>query len=95
MVRLTVRGLVQGVGFRWSLCREAEALGLQGWVRNRSDGSVEALARGEAEAVGGLIAWAGEGPPAARVTALEVAEVREAAWREHHPTEGFEQRPTL
>lgn len=90
-VRLRVRGLVQGVGFRWSLCREAQALGLSGWVRNRADGSVEALAWGAAEAVAGLLAWAAQGPPAARVSGLEVLE----AVPEADPTEGFEQRPSL
>ncbi len=90
-VRLRVRGLVQGVGFRWSLCREAQSLGLSGWVRNRSDGSVEALAWGEAEAVAGLLAWAAQGPPTARVSRVEVLE----AAPEFDPTEGFEQRPSL
>lgn len=90
-VRLRVRGLVQGVGFRWSLCREAQGLGLRGWVRNRSDGSVEALAWGEAEAVAELLAWAAQGPPAARVSGVEILE----AAPEADPTEGFEQRPSL
>ena len=90
-VRLRVRGLVQGVGFRWSLCREAQGLGLRGWVRNRSDGSVEALAWGEAEAVTGLLVWAAQGPPAARVSGVEILE----AAPEADPTEGFEQRPSL
>ncbi len=90
-VRLRVRGLVQGVGFRWSLCREAQSLGLSGWVRNRSDGSVEALAWGEAEAVARLLAWVAQGPPAARVSRVEVLE----AAPEVDPTEGFEQRPSL
>lgn len=90
-VRLRVRGLVQGVGFRWSLCREAQGLRLRGWVRNRSDGSVEALAWGAAEAVARLLAWAAQGPPAARVSRVEVLE----AAPEVDPTEGFEQRPSL
>ena len=65
--RLIIQGRVQGVGFRWSLHARATELGLAGWVRNRRDGSVEALVRGSAEAVGILTAWAWQGPPSARV----------------------------
>lgn len=64
---LRIRGLVQGVGYRNALHLEATRLGLSGWVRNRSDGSVEALVAGPAPALDGLIAWARRGPPAARV----------------------------
>lgn len=64
---LRIRGLVQGVGYRNALLREATRLGLSGWVRNRSDGSVEALVAGPAPALDELIAWARRGPPAARV----------------------------
>jgi len=79
------------VGFRWSLCREAEALGLNGWVRNRSDGSVEALAWGEPAAVGRLVAWSHEGPPSAQVSRVEVTEGAPDGASQI----GFEQRPTL
>lgn len=73
---LRITGLVQGVGFRWFFGREATALGLQGWVRNRHDGSVEALVWGPPEQVARLIHWAGYGPPAARVShvAVEVSD---------------------
>ena len=65
--RLSIHGRVQGVGFRWQLTHEAEKLGLSGWVRNRSDGSVEALISGPPEAVEALTAWAHRGPPQAHV----------------------------
>lgn len=65
--QITVMGRVQGVGYRDALCRQAERLGVSGWVRNRSDGSVEAVLQGSADAVDALIAWARKGPPAASV----------------------------
>jgi acylphosphatase len=65
--RLLIHGRVQGVGFRWALMAEARKRGLDGWVRNRSDGSVESLVSGPAEAVDALTAWAHRGPPHARV----------------------------
>lgn len=73
--RLRIAGLVQGVGYRATLAREAHKLDLRGWVRNRFDGSVEALVMGEPESVGRLIDWARAGPVAARVDAVEVSEV--------------------
>ena len=63
-------GRVQGVGFRTSLEREATRLGLAGWVRNRSDGSVQALLQGGLEQVDEVVAWARSGPPGARVKEL-------------------------
>ena len=69
--RVVVRGRVQGVAFRWSTRAEAERLGVAGWVRNRPDGSVEAVFEGPADAVARAEAFCGTGPPAARVDAVE------------------------
>lgn len=88
-ITLTIRGLVQGVGFRRSLCDEARALGLDGWVRNRLDGSVEALLRGSPGAVAALAEWAHRGPPAARVDAVAARPGDAGA-----TLAGFEQLPT-
>ena len=60
--RIRVYGRVQGVGFRWYTVREANRLGLAGWIRNRRDGSVEIHAEGEENAVLALQEWAGSGP---------------------------------
>ena len=88
--RLTIRGHVQGVGYRDALRAEAIHRGIAGWVRNRMDGSVEALLQGAAEPVAELVAWARRGPPAARVTQVDV----DAAPEEPVHT-GFERRPTV
>ena len=66
-VRLIVTGRVQGVGYRIWAERTASALGLRGWVRNRRDGSVEALFCGPAQAVKAMVEACRRGPPAARV----------------------------
>jgi len=73
-VRLVVRGRVQGVGYRLATVREALRLDITGWVRNRADGSVEALAQGTPDAVESLIAWARGGPPGSSVDSVEVSE---------------------
>ena len=87
--RLTIHGRVQGVFYRgWSVAA-ARSLGLNGWVRNRRDGSVEMLIAGEAAQVEEMIARCHEGPPAARVERVEVAEA------EREAPAGFEERPTI
>lgn len=86
--RLLVRGRVQGVGFRYATVLAAQRFGVSGWVRNRSDGSVEAMVHGSPEAVEAIVAWARRGPDCAVVESLEVAEAEgEFA--------GFEALPTV
>jgi acylphosphatase len=68
-----IRGHVQGVGFRMYMQREAQRHGVAGWVRNRHDGSVEAVVQGEPDAVEAVIAWARHGPPSARVIDIDVS----------------------
>lgn len=72
-LKLEVRGIVQGVGFRQSLAKRANSLGLAGWVRNRRDGSVEALLCGDQAKVELVKEWAHRGPPLARVTAVKAS----------------------
>ena len=71
---LIVTGRVQGVGYRQWMCNEALALGLTGWVRNRADGSVEAVVDGAGEPLRLMIERAHRGPPAAKVAAVAVSE---------------------
>lgn len=74
-----VRGRVQGVGFRWFVEHEAKTLGIAGWVRNNSDGSVEVLASGTAEQLSGLRSRLQQGPRASRVDNVEEADGRPVA----------------
>lgn len=77
--QLRIVGEVQGVGFREALRHEAERLGVAGWVRNRRDGTVEAMVQGPAGPVEELIAWARRGPPASRVDGVDVEPVASPA----------------
>ena len=72
--RVRVSGKVQGVYYRQGAVDQAVALQVRGWVRNLDDGDVEALLEGEERAVQELIDWMKQGPPAARVDAVEVSE---------------------
>ena len=69
---IVVSGKVQGVFFRYSLCREAERRKVNGWVRNCRDGTVEAVLEGEKNAVESLISWCRQGPPGAVVRKVDV-----------------------
>ena len=72
--RLTIRGRVQGVGFRDATCRYAHGAGATGWVRNRRDGSVEVLVQGSREIVEVVADWARQGPPSANVVSIDVVD---------------------
>jgi acylphosphatase len=89
ILRIIVEGRVQGVGFRAFVAREAGRLGLEGWTRNRRDGSVEIVGCGPADAVEALVAAARRGPPASRVEALRVDEADESALRDGAGDIGF------
>jgi acylphosphatase len=87
--QIRVSGRVQGVGYRASLRHKARKLGVNGWVRNRTDGTVEAMLQGSQEAVDAVIVWARRGPPGSQVTDV----VDSSA--EHEPMHSsFELRPT-
>lgn len=87
-LRLRVHGRVQGVGYRHWLVRQARALGVDGWVRNRADGTVEALIAGDEAVLRELAKRCHEGPALARVERVE--RFSEPA----PPVRGFEQRPS-
>ena len=70
--RLRIHGRVQGVGFRAFVYREARLMEIDGWVRNRRDGTVEALAWGDAAAIDGLLTRIEEGPRYGRVERVDV-----------------------
>ena len=72
---LIISGRVQGVNFRESMRYEAERLGVTGWVRNRRDGSVEAVVDGDPSGVEAIIAWARRGPRAGLVASVEVSDI--------------------
>lgn len=87
--RLSVHGRVQGVGYRNYIAYKAGELGVVGWVRNRMDGSVEALVHGTPDAVQAIIECARRGPRAAQVAAVDVQAIEAG-----DPHGGFSVRPT-
>jgi acylphosphatase len=72
--RLVMRGVVQGVGYRFSAARAAALRDVSGWVRNRADGTVEAVLEGSPEAVESMVEWCRRGPPGAIVADIDVRE---------------------
>jgi len=92
--RLTIRGIVQKIGFRVWTERKALRLGLDGWVRNRLDGSVEVLVAGPHPAVAELIEQCRSGPPLARVDSMAVEEASELDLGRRRPGETFSLLPT-
>ena len=90
-IHVHIAGRVQGVGYRASFARQATALGLRGWVRNRRDGSVEAWVDGDGAALDAIVLWAKRGPSAARVARVTV----EDSEADGPATDGVEIHPTL
>ena len=88
-VHITIKGRVQGVWFRGWAAQQAKALGIVGWIRNRMDGSVEAVFAGPDADVNDLINQCRKGPPLARVDHIDVEEIDD----QHFV--GFEKRPTI
>lgn len=77
LVHLSIKGKVQGVGYRAFVEQKAKLLGLEGWVRNRQDGSVEAVVAGDADSVDDLVRNCHEGPAACSVSAVDPSETNE------------------
>jgi acylphosphatase len=94
IVHVVILGRVQGVGFRAFVEYEALKRGVGGWVRNRRDGSVEAVFEGEPGAVSGLIEACGKGPLGARVDALHQREGTADDLKLRRPGERFSVLPT-
>jgi acylphosphatase len=86
-LHLVIHGHVQGVWFRESMKQQAEQLGIKGWVKNRTDGCVEAVIQGNENAVAAMLAWTHCGPPLAKVTQVE-QEVAEGEFTD------FQKRPS-
>jgi acylphosphatase len=87
---LRITGRVQGVGYRDAMVVEATGIGLRGWVRNRSDGSVEAVVAGDEADLARLVEWARRGPTGARVDGVVTTEMTNTTVAPR-----FERRPTL
>jgi acylphosphatase len=88
-LRLVIEGFVQAVGYRHFAIEEARKLGLNGWIRNRSNGTVEALASGTTQAVEAFVGACMRGPPGSTIKNIDLHKAEP-------PTErGFHRRPSL
>ena len=94
-VHVTIRGRVQGIGFRAFIERHALERALDGWVRNREDGSVEAVFSGAAPVVEEMLALCRDGPPGARIKELELREEDAAGLIPSSRPAGFYVLPTV
>jgi acylphosphatase len=88
-LRVRIEGRVQGVGFRYWTEATATRLGLSGWVRNRRDGSVEAVFSGPADGVAEMLELCRQGPPSARIDRIDTTEADDP------PPAGFDVMPTV
>jgi acylphosphatase len=95
ILQVVIRGRVQGVGYRAWVEHQARTHGLEGWVRNRRDGSVEALFCGPAEVVAKMTALCRRGPPSARVETVTDEPAGPDALNLRRPGEGFSVLPTI
>ena len=93
--QVTIRGRVQGVGYRAWVEHQARQSNLEGWVRNRKDGSVEALFAGPAGVVAEMVALCRHGPPSARVDNVTRESADEEQLRLRHEGERFSVLPTI
>jgi acylphosphatase len=93
--RVTIRGRVQGVGYRAFVEHQAMMLELEGWVRNRRDGSVEALFAGAADIVSGMVGLCRRGPSYARVESVEEEPANSDALNLRQAGERFSVLPTM
>lgn len=89
IVRVVIRGLVQGVGYRAWMVRQAQARGILGWVRNRFNGDVEAVLAGPPESVEAVCTACWQGPRAAKVERVEILQADAAALAEGGAGSGF------
>jgi acylphosphatase len=71
---LKIKGRVQGVGFRYSMCAVAEKLGVKGWVKNCVDGTVESMVQGDEHQLSSIIDWAKHGPTGSRVEDVDISD---------------------